>query len=47
MKTNPERSGSDDTDETRPNILKRIEGHIQSKTLAGSLISYLCLSPSS
>ena len=37
MQTNPERSESDDTEETRPNILKRIEGHIQSKTLAGLL----------
>ena len=37
MQTNSEGSESDDTEETRPNILKRIEGHIQSKTLAGLL----------
>ena len=37
MQTNSERSEFDDTEATRPNILKRIEGHIQSKTLAGLL----------
>ena len=37
MQTNSPKPEFDDTDEIQPNIFKRVEGHIQRKTLAGLL----------